>query len=274
MLTPLAQPSLRDADEVVGRALEPGRHHHAVVVPDGAKARPVAGVAPHGPVLDELAQAGGDRSADRSWGLREVGRDAPGARSPMVCGPTIILPVTPPATLPMNPPDEARHDREAGSRDSMLDTTRIDDVRIGAVRPLITPALLQERVPVSADTLSLVEAQPGTARGARAWPPRQARGRRRSVLDPRPRRGDRLRRAPEGGGRRASWGSLHRHARLFREAAHDRRLEGLHQRPSSRRHVRHQRRPRAGALAAARADDAGHADGHRVPRPAEPAVHR
>ena len=50
------------------------------------------------------------------------------------------------------------NDREAGSRDSTLDTTRIDDVRIGAVRPLITPALLQERVPVSAETLALVEA--------------------------------------------------------------------------------------------------------------------
>ena len=44
--------------------------------------------------------------------------------------------------------DDPLHDREAGSRDSTLDTTRIDDVRIGAVRPLITPALLQERVPV------------------------------------------------------------------------------------------------------------------------------
>jgi 3-deoxy-7-phosphoheptulonate synthase len=53
--------------------------------------------------------------------------------------------------------DDPRHDREAGSRDSTLDTTRIDDVRIGAVRPLITPALLQERVPVRDDTLALVE---------------------------------------------------------------------------------------------------------------------
>jgi 3-deoxy-7-phosphoheptulonate synthase len=44
-----------------------------------------------------------------------------------------------------------------GSRDSTIDTTRIDDVRIGAVRPLITPALLQERVPVRSDTLALVE---------------------------------------------------------------------------------------------------------------------
>jgi len=38
-----------------------------------------------------------------------------------------------------------------------LDTTRIDDVRIGAVRPLINPALLQERVPLRDDTLELVE---------------------------------------------------------------------------------------------------------------------
>src|SRR5829696_9762483 len=54
--------------------------------------------------------------------------------------------------------DDPAHDREAGSRDSTLDTTRIDDVRIGAVRPLITPALLQERVPVRDETLALVEA--------------------------------------------------------------------------------------------------------------------
>ena len=53
--------------------------------------------------------------------------------------------------------DDPLHDREIGARDSTLDTTRIDDVRIGAVRPLITPALLQERVPVRDDTLPLVE---------------------------------------------------------------------------------------------------------------------
>ena len=54
--------------------------------------------------------------------------------------------------------DDPLHDAEIGSRDSTLDTTRIDDVRIGAVRPLITPALLQERVSVRDDTLALVEA--------------------------------------------------------------------------------------------------------------------
>jgi 3-deoxy-7-phosphoheptulonate synthase len=40
---------------------------------------------------------------------------------------------------------------------STHDTTRIDDTRISAVRPLITPALLQEWLPVPAAALSLVE---------------------------------------------------------------------------------------------------------------------
>jgi len=40
---------------------------------------------------------------------------------------------------------------------STLDATRIDDTRIGAVRPLITPALLQEWLPVPVQALALVE---------------------------------------------------------------------------------------------------------------------
>ena len=40
---------------------------------------------------------------------------------------------------------------------STLDATRIDDTRIGAVRPLITPALLQEWLPVPVAALALVE---------------------------------------------------------------------------------------------------------------------
>jgi 3-deoxy-7-phosphoheptulonate synthase len=40
---------------------------------------------------------------------------------------------------------------------STQDATRIDDTRIGAVRPLITPALLQEWLPVSVAALALVE---------------------------------------------------------------------------------------------------------------------
>jgi 3-deoxy-7-phosphoheptulonate synthase len=53
--------------------------------------------------------------------------------------------------------DDALHDREVGSRDSTLDTTRIDDVRIAAVRPLITPALLSEKLPVMDEALAVVE---------------------------------------------------------------------------------------------------------------------
>ena len=40
---------------------------------------------------------------------------------------------------------------------STQDTTRIDDLRIGAVRPLITPALLQEWLPTPPEALALVE---------------------------------------------------------------------------------------------------------------------
>ena len=57
----------------------------------------------------------------------------------------------------MNPLDNPSHDREVGQRNSTRDTTRIDDTRIDAVRPLITPALLMEKLPGSAATLALVE---------------------------------------------------------------------------------------------------------------------
>ena len=57
--------------------------------------------------------------------------------------------------------DDPRHDREVGQRPrpnvATRDTTRIDDTRIDAVRPLITPALLMEKLPGSAATLALVE---------------------------------------------------------------------------------------------------------------------
>jgi 3-deoxy-7-phosphoheptulonate synthase len=62
------------------------------------------------------------------------------------------------ATIPaMNVLDDPRHDREVGQRNATRDTTRIDDTRIDAVRPLITPALLMEKLPGSAATLALVE---------------------------------------------------------------------------------------------------------------------
>jgi 3-deoxy-7-phosphoheptulonate synthase len=57
----------------------------------------------------------------------------------------------------MNSIDDPSHDREVGSLDSTLDTTRVDDVRIGAVRPLISPALLLDELPISGEIQSLVE---------------------------------------------------------------------------------------------------------------------
>ncbi len=61
----------------------------------------------------------------------------------------------------MNTLDDHRHDREVGQRGSTRDTTRIDDTRIEAVRPLITPALLSEALPGSDATLRLVEKSRG-----------------------------------------------------------------------------------------------------------------
>jgi 3-deoxy-7-phosphoheptulonate synthase len=57
----------------------------------------------------------------------------------------------------LNRIDDPRHDREVGTADSTLDTTRIDDVRIEAVRPLISPALLIDELPVSPAIQELVE---------------------------------------------------------------------------------------------------------------------
>jgi 3-deoxy-7-phosphoheptulonate synthase len=57
----------------------------------------------------------------------------------------------------MKPFDDPAHDREVGQRQPTRDTTRIDDTRIDAVRPLITPALLMEQLPGSEATLAVVE---------------------------------------------------------------------------------------------------------------------
>ncbi len=53
--------------------------------------------------------------------------------------------------------DDPLHDREVGTADSTQDNTRTDDTRIGAVRPLISPALLQDELPVSSEIQMLVE---------------------------------------------------------------------------------------------------------------------
>ncbi len=57
----------------------------------------------------------------------------------------------------MNRIDDPRHDREAGVRDATLDTTRIDDTRIAAVRALVSPAVLLEELPVTPAIEALVE---------------------------------------------------------------------------------------------------------------------
>src|SRR5450432_823791 len=57
----------------------------------------------------------------------------------------------------MNRIDDATRDREVGSRDATVDTTRIDDVRIAAVRALVSPAFLQEELPVPAEVQELIE---------------------------------------------------------------------------------------------------------------------
>jgi 3-deoxy-7-phosphoheptulonate synthase len=53
--------------------------------------------------------------------------------------------------------DNPSQDREVGVADATQDATRIDDVRIGAVRPLIAPALLQDELPVPPEVQTLVE---------------------------------------------------------------------------------------------------------------------
>ena len=61
----------------------------------------------------------------------------------------------------MNRPDDWQHDHEVGALASIPepthDTTRVDDVRIGAVRPVISPALLQDELPMPDAEQALVE---------------------------------------------------------------------------------------------------------------------
>ena len=57
----------------------------------------------------------------------------------------------------MTPHHDRRPDRDATRPLGTRDTTRIDDTRIEAVRPLITPALLMESLPGSDATRALVE---------------------------------------------------------------------------------------------------------------------
>ena len=78
----------------------------------------------------------------------------------------------------------------------------------------------------------------------------------------------------EAAGRRTRARPHHRDAGVFREAAHHRGLEGADQRPASGRELRHQRRPAAGAQAAAGNQRNRPAVRDRIPRPDLAAVHR
>jgi 3-deoxy-7-phosphoheptulonate synthase len=65
----------------------------------------------------------------------------------------------------VNRPDDWQHDHEVGGASRLPpadalathDSTRVDDVRIGAVRPLISPALLQDEMPMPEAAQALVE---------------------------------------------------------------------------------------------------------------------
>ena len=63
----------------------------------------------------------------------------------------------------MSRPDDWEHDHEVGtfsypvSATATHDMTRVDDVRIGAVRPLISPALLLHELPMSQSEQAMVE---------------------------------------------------------------------------------------------------------------------
>ena len=53
--------------------------------------------------------------------------------------------------------DDPLHDSEAGRAEATLDTTRIDDTRIAAVRALVAPAVLLEELPVTPAVEQVVE---------------------------------------------------------------------------------------------------------------------
>ena len=159
--------------------------------------------------------------------------------------------------------DNPYHDQEAGRADSTQDTTRIDDVRIGAVRPLISPALLQDDMPVPTARSDARREKP-----ASKWPHFQGRDDRLVVVvgpcsihdhDQALEYAHHLKvAADELQGRTAD-----RDARLFRKTAYHRGLEGLHQRPAAGRQLPYQRRPAQRSRVAA--DISGHrpAHGHR-----------
>ena len=102
---------------------------------------------------------------------------------------------------------------------------------------------------------------------------RSARRRDRALLDPRSEGCARVRAAAAAVARLARRGARDRHARVFREAAHDRRLERAHQRPRPRRQLQHQQGLEARPPLALRDQRDGVAGRRRVSRHDLAAVH-
>ena len=131
------------------------------------------------------------------------------------------------------------------------------NLRVESVRPLLSPAILLEEIPLGAASVANRRRGPARDFTDPERSRRSAAGHRRSLLDPRPGSGARVRRTLARARTAARRRPVRRDARLFREAAHDRRLEGPHQRPVPRRHVPDQRGPARRATAARRAHGAG-----------------
>ena len=149
-----------------------------------------------------------------------------------------------------------------------------DDLRIEQIRPLIPPAILMENLPLSEKASTTVaESRRGGRPGAAPAGRPAGRGG-RPVLDPRRGRRPRVRARAAGARGRAAGRAGGRDARLLREAAHDRGLEGADQRSPAGRDVPGQRGAEPGAQPAARPGGDGRARRLRVPGHDHAAVHR
>jgi 3-deoxy-7-phosphoheptulonate synthase len=91
-----------------------------------------------------------------------MGCEATHPRSRSRSGALIIAALRSAHEPPLNRPDDWQHDHEVGALaapgwQATHDSTRVDDVRIAAVRPLISPALLQDELPMPEAAQALVE---------------------------------------------------------------------------------------------------------------------
>src|SRR3990167_8108722 len=105
------------------------------------------------------------------------------------------------------------HAHRSANPISTHDTTRIDDTRIKAVRPLITPALLQEWLPAPDAALARVESC--SAAISLGLHGRDDRLIVEAVPHPRPRPGHGLRAPAQATGGCAAGRSARRHARVL-----------------------------------------------------------